>query len=246
MTVAQKGFVAARYLKLKVDAELDFEKQKNSVKSKSNSKQDISEITPHPELYNRIKYWRDVTAAEMEVPLYRVINLKSIMEATKILPTDKKTLLHVHGFGKKSVEQFGEALLNIVETYCKERNLSTNLLTIAPRKKRIPKRSETKEKSFEFFKEGKTINEIAQIRGLARTTIEGHLGYFVGTGELDIYRIIDEQKVETIQKTLTQYPDAPTSDIKAKLGDNFSYGDIGTVKRYLAYEESKTEDGTVK
>ena len=72
------------------------------------------------------------------------------------------------------------------------------------------------------------------------------MGFFVGTGELNIYKIITEQKVEIIQNILAKYPDAPTSDIKARLGDKFSYGDIGTVKRYLAYEESKSEDETVK
>jgi len=233
---SQKTFSAAQYLKLKVNTELDFEStKKSSSRSKSSTSYGIPTDALHPDLYARIKYWRDLLAAEEEVKPYRIISIKAITDLTRVLPTDTATLLHVSGIGKHKIKKYGLEIIKIVAAYCKEQGIKSNLLTLDPAPNvRVEKESDTKKKSFDYFKSGKAIGEIASIRGLVRGTIESHLSYYIGTGEINIFEIIDENKVKRMEKFFKENEDMPRSEAKAKLGDGYSYGEINMVKKYLA------------
>ena len=236
LNASQKVFSAAHYLKLKVNTELDFENTKTSKsKSSSTTTYGIPGDTSHPDLYTRIKYWRDLLAADEEVKPYKIIPIKTITDLTRVLPTDTATLLHVSGIGKNKIKKYGLEILKIVSEYCKERGIKSNLLTLdpAPPRKRVEKESDTKKKSYDYFRSGKTIGEIASIRGLARGTIEVHLSYYISVGDLNIFEIIDEEKVRRMEKFFKENGDMPRSEAKAKLGDEYSYGEINMVKKYL-------------
>ena len=53
-----------------------------------------------------------------------------------------------------------------------------------------PNKIDTKNISFQLFKQGKTIADIATERDFSPTTIEGHLLKYVATGEIDIEELI--------------------------------------------------------
>lgn len=97
------------------------------------------------------------------------------------------------------------------------------------KKEKIP----TKEISFSLFKEGKNIVEIAEERSMVQSTIEGHLAYFVGTGEIDILQLVDEEIVGQITTFCKENETTQTGSIKASLGDNVSYGQIKLVQAYM-------------
>ena len=75
--------------------------------------------------------------------------------------------------------------------------------------------------------------EIAEQRGLALTTVEGHLATFVGSGELEISRFMSKQKLEKILSTIKMsgqsYALKPVKDL---LSDDFSYGEIKMAMEY--------------
>jgi hypothetical protein len=117
-----------------------------------------------------------------------------------------------------------------------------NLTTAKPKKER-KKTAEKKEKvdtkkvSFELYKSGKTPEEIAKGRGMAITTIEGHLAYYAGLGLLDVRSFVTEEKMNniiTVSKTLDTTLFSP---IKQSLGDDYSYSEIRFAMAY--YENSK-------
>ena len=235
LAITQNKFSAADYLKLKVNTELDLESTKKS-SSRSSTSYGVPDNALHPDLYTRVKYWRDLKAAEEGIKPYRIIAIKAITDLTRVLPTDKVTLMHVSGLGKAKVKKYGLEIVKIVQEYCRERGIKSNLLTLdpAPKKVRVEKESDTKKKSFDYFKSGKAIGEIAAIRGLARGTIESHLSYYIGVGELNIFEIIDEEKVKRMEIFFKENEDLPRSEAKAKLGDGYSYGEINMVKKYLS------------
>ena len=53
--------------------------------------------------------------------------------------------------------------------------------------------------SFNMFNEGKSIEEIALERGLAETTIAGHLAEFAASGELDITSVVSPISLRLIE-----------------------------------------------
>lgn len=86
-------------------------------------------------------------------------------------------------------------------------------------------RGETKKMSLSFFNEGKSIQEIAELRGLTEGTITNHLVSFIGKGvEADL--LIDANKLNEVLIYLKSNPDKTTAEIKYDLGINFSYKDI--------------------
>ena len=128
------------------------------------------------------------------------------------------------------VQQFGDDILDIIITYCKNNGIDTSHITIP--EKRIRKsalKGSTNEWSFNMAKEGKTIEEIAESRGLTIGTIQGHLTEYVKKGELSVEDLMDSQKINRIRTYMLEHPTLRGSELKTALGDEFSYGEIKLV-----------------
>ena len=97
------------------------------------------------------------------------------------------------------------------------------------KKKPGEKKITTKTITYNLFKEGKNITEIAKERGLVVSTIEGHLSQYVKSGEIDLLEILDEDKVDQIQKALKENRGDTIIPVKKKLGDDFTFGEIRMV-----------------
>jgi uncharacterized protein YpbB len=133
----------------------------------------------------------------------------------------------VKGMGGKKMEQFGQDILALVLEFRGEKGMDIPLNA----KQEVELAGlDTKEVSLTLFKQGLKPPEIAKKRTLAVSTIESHLAHFVNRGKLDIFDLIDHQKYETIAQHLREKTETETtSDIKNKLGDGFSYGEIRLV-----------------
>lgn len=92
-----------------------------------------------------------------------------------------------------------------------------------------------------LFDEGNSIEEIASARGLAVSTIEGHIAQYVKTGDIDIRKVVSDEKIKVISETLHELNAAAFAPIKEKLGEGYSYGEIRLVFNYLESIKSKKE-----
>ncbi|HVU53498.1 MAG TPA: helix-turn-helix domain-containing protein [Puia sp.] len=103
----------------------------------------------------------------------------------------------------------------------------------APTRGRAPK-GETRRITLHLYKAGIPINEIASRRDLALNTIEGHLASFIPTGEIDIKELVPEHKIEFIRVALLELgDDTKIGPVKARLGDDYSFGEIRAVQQHL-------------
>jgi len=92
----------------------------------------------------------------------------------------------------------------------------------------------TKELSYNLYKQGKKVEEIAKERSMAIITIEGHLAHYVSLGLIDVKQFVELEKMNNIitaSKTLTT---PLLSDIKNLLGDEYSYSEIKFAVAYHA------------
>jgi nucleoside-triphosphatase THEP1 len=111
--------------------------------------------------------------------------------------------------------------------------------TIAELKEHVKKeKQEKKEKgatqkiSFDLYKSGKTVEEIAIERGMALTTIEGHLSHFISTGDLNVHDFISDKKLQAILKVIEEIGTDQLSPVKQLLGEDYSYGEIRVAMAY--------------
>lgn len=96
---------------------------------------------------------------------------------------------------------------------------------IIPKTEKKKDKTPTHEISFALYKQGKTIDEIAEERGLVNSTIEGHLCQYIETGEVKATDLVDEQKLKNILSLIT--PDTSSlTEIKSQLGDEYTYGEV--------------------
>lgn len=89
------------------------------------------------------------------------------------------------------------------------------------------KKTPSKEQTFRLFKEGKKLHDIAKERGVALSTVEGHLIPYVATGELNIDYLVSRKKQQLILKALENFDkSAGLTPVKASLPDDISFSEI--------------------
>ncbi len=188
----------------------------------------IKTDSPHPELYKLLRKKRDAICEEKNMPVYRVAGGATLDEMALYLPQTFDELNRISGFGPVKTKQYGESFLSIIKNYCEEHNLVTNIEAKPSKGKRREKNIEikthTKMASFSLFKEGKTIEEIALERNMTASTIEGHLSYFVGIGELDIDAVISKDKQQLVKAAVETFGHVNNKTLKENLPEYISYG----------------------
>lgn len=159
-----------------------------------------------------------------------------------IFRSQKKDLLHISGFGKAKVDKYGDFILEAVEEYCSRNGIESNMASLPVRTKAEKKQKsnvakiDTKTISFNLYKEGKKIAEIAAERNLTAGTIEGHLLPFIGDGQIDINDLVAIKKQQQITAAVAIHGSLSHKTLIENLPDDISYNDIRMV---LAAEKIK-------
>ncbi|MBI9038871.1 MAG: helix-turn-helix domain-containing protein [Bacteroidales bacterium] len=234
LQACRKSFVVKDYMEARAQASLD----DNTMKPKrKKSREVVSTDIVNPDFYKLLKAWRDAKAEENNWEVYMVLQLKTMRELSAKLPMSFHSLKAIKGLGKKKSEMFGNELLEMIIAYRKENNMES-IASIEPEIPIKAPRKSTKQISFELWKEGKNIENIAKERQLAVSTIEGHLAYFVGTGEISIDEIVSAEKVKLISDYYQNNETMLLGEAKADLGEKVTYGEL---RFFLQHLRSKTE-----
>jgi len=227
----EKGFSPAGYLRAVADATMEADHGKE--KKRQIPEYSAADID-HPELFENLKAWRSRKAGEQGVAHYQILHQRVLIQIASLLPDNSADLRKIKGIGKKTVARYGRELVALVAAYRKKHGIH-RVTPPTPRGISIeneparagPPPADTRQTSFDMFNKGLTIDLIARERGLAKSTIEGHLCFFVETGQLDIGNVLAPEKQHIIEKQL----DAANSlgQVKHALGDGYSHGEIRLV-----------------
>ena len=143
----------------------------------------------------------------------------------RLLPMDRASLKKIPGIGKGKLKRFGADLIGIVGKYSAAKSI--------PAKPSEPPKANTKQVSFDLYKSGKTVAEIAAERNLAVSTIEGHLAYFIARRELDISEFLTKEEVDEIAGFFEGRNTESLAEAKAHFGERFLYGQLRMVLEHL-------------
>ena len=107
----------------------------------------------------------------------------------------------------------------------------SNILKVPKLKtKKVPaekkEKKDTKEETYKLYKLGNSIEKIASTRGMASTTIEGHLAHYVAKGEIKPTDFISAEKMENIITVSKKLNTLFFNPIKQALGDEYTYSEI--------------------
>ncbi|NEU06966.1 AAA family ATPase [Flavihumibacter sp. R14] len=222
---------------------------KFKVNAYSGKKNEITgpSVSAHPHLLMELKSLRNQICEAKDLPVYMVASTSTLDELANYLPITLDDLSRISGFGTAKVESYGQRFLDIIAEYCSRNNLTTLMHTkpgkVARKQKSLKEKvskADTKSISFQYFKSGKSLTEIAEMRNLTTGTIHGHLAYYVVSGKLDLYELINEEKVVLIEDALKKSREDNLNSLKHKLGDRVSYDEIRLVS--ILHKEKQSLD----
>jgi len=128
-----------------------------------------------PELRDYLREWRRAAAKQQGVPAFVVMHDTSLEELCRVKPTSLSALLTVSGFGERKTELYGEQILDAIQRFRNGERFTPSLPV---------KRSKPAEETIRLLGEGRTLQDIANVRGRQLSTVVATVADLVERGEL--------------------------------------------------------------
>ncbi|AAK80634.1 ATP-dependent DNA helicase RecQ [Clostridium acetobutylicum] len=177
-------------------------------------------------LFEILKALRLEIARRENVPPYIIFSDSVLSEMCKYYPKDKNSMLQIKGVGEIKYNKYGEIFEEKIREYIKETNLTpedNNKGTLKVPEllsKKIPTHIET----FNLYKKGITIADMAKIRNLSIPTIQEHILKCANEGlnvNLDAY--IPAEYKDLIYEKIRILGTSKLRPIKDALPDDVDY-----------------------
>lgn len=193
------------------------------------------------QLFTALKQQRRRFSEEENVPPFMICHDTALLEMVRYLPLTLNDISIIKGIGKRIRQKYGAAFLTTIRDFCTQNKLESRMqekeadirASKAAKKHRPPVDGDTRSQSFELFKAGKSVDEIAAIRRLSTGTIEAHLSWYVATGEIDVFHFITPEKLEQVKTALVSVTEPGLGAIKNFLEDEIDYGELRLALAFL-------------
>ena len=209
------GFKTKDYLEVRAKSVL--QKTEPKKKKKVASKRD-------PILALKLRELRDEIRIAENIAAFQIFTQESLYAMCDELPRTEKELLGIVGMGKTRVAKYSDEILEAINEYC-----TKNGINKFNEQKKEDKKS-TKQITFELFKSGLSIKEIAKERSLTAGTIENHLANFIPSGEIDVLELMDLKRYKKIRTEIEEVGDTKgLTALKEKVDASFTYMELKMV-----------------
>jgi PIF1-like helicase/Helix-turn-helix domain/HRDC domain/Helicase len=224
---------------------LNYAQTKFNLSVYASSKRNTTTDSPNPELYDTLKRWRDIICNDENIPIYLIGGHATLKDICTYLPKTKRDLLLISGFGKAKVDKYGDEIVDAVCDYCERHNIETNIdaKKVAPKRERkikiedgLPKLT-TQESTYNLFKEGKTILEIAVLRSLTAGTIEGHIAACIEKGLVEITEVMPIERYKEVVAIMKDKGEKTYTEMREQ-HPTISYGEMRIAEAGMKIEIS--------
>ena len=209
------GFKSQDFLKVRANAVL--QKTSPKKKKKLSTRKD-------PLLALKLRELRDEIRIAEHIPAFQIFTQDTLYAICDALPRSEKELLKVNGMGKIRVKKYGEEILDTIEKYCIENGINNQ------NEQKKEDKKLTKQITFELFKSGMSIKEIAKERSLTTGTIENHLANYIPSGEIDVLELMDLKRYKKIRNQIEEVGEVKgLTALKEKVDASFTYMELKMV-----------------
>ena len=219
-------------------------KIEKAVEKRAGSSNNTVNVEYNHELFVILSDVRRNLAQELNVPPFIVFADTSLIQMCIIYPTSLEELDLISGVGKYKADNYGKYFINEIQKFIKEHNIDKSLINTAelPNKTKAikkvtasstsstekkTKKEDTKTITYNLYISGKSIQEIANLRGIKTRSIEEHLIACYSAGmDINLEKDIHTQYEKEICNTIHFMNGALLRDIKANLPPEVTYFDI--------------------
>jgi len=187
------------------------------------------------ELREYLAEWRRSTAKEQGVPAYVVLHDSSLNEICQMQPKSIGELLNITGIGERKAALYGNAILAALQRYREG----------ARAEARAAKRTAPALETLSLLAEGKSLEEIAEIRGRQLSTVVNAVAALVESGQVEFQPVwIDPNKRSVIAAACTGVDVTKLERLKPlkdALPPEITYEEIRLVLAHLRREAGKSK-----
>lgn len=138
-------------------------------------------------LFESLRQLRKTLADLENVPPYVIFPDRSLIEMATYFPQSETRFCDINGVGPQKWTRYGEAFVAEIQGYCQIHGLAeitkSTQAKPSPKKPQKTSRNESMNETLRLLDTTQDLDEIAQLRGLARSTITGHILALVQQGE---------------------------------------------------------------
>lgn len=189
------------------------------------------------DLFEILRSLRKETADSLRVPPFVVFSDASLRDMCVRYPMNREEFLKIYGAGEVKTEKYGGKFMDAIRDYVRDNNIDIEDIKTQNAHEASDENSgkstkasgteDTRTTSYNLYKEGKNIDEIAKERGLSPITVEGHLVYCARLGyEINYRDFVSEDKEKLIIKAYEKIGGDKLKPIKEALPDEITYTEI--------------------
>jgi ATP-dependent DNA helicase RecQ len=181
-------------------------------------------------LFDKLRQLRKRLADERGVPPYIVFSDVSLRQMARHYPHDEKAFSRISGVGEKKLREFGvlfrDEIAAHLQTNARQIFADDSFAEPAAAPVRSPL-NDTARETFYFFRQGKSVEEIARVRGLKENTIYGHLEDAIRAGEtIELNRLMDEKSRREIASAFERHGFGNLTGAVESLRGRYSHGQL--------------------
>jgi ATP-dependent DNA helicase RecQ len=195
----------------------------------------VGEIACDEALFESLRALRKQLADDRGVPPYIIFSDVSVRQMARFYPQSVKEFSRISGVGEKKQREFGTSFMREIAAH-----LQTNPRqmfaddSFAEPAAPMPRRSrftDTVRETLHFFRQGKSVAEIARIRGVKDGTIFGHLEEAMLAGEvIDVNLLVSVEARRDIAAAFKKHGYGSLGLVVASLGGRYDYGQCRVVR----------------
>ena len=186
-------------------------------------------------LLKRLRSLRKRLADRQGVPPYIVFTESTLRQMAQRMPRSLSKISRISGVGSRKLEQYGQVFVDEINAFCEENGVGAQPESVpgAP-----PVVNNTRALTLQLYEEGHSVAEIARLRSLRPTTIIGHLAALIEAGTaVDLSPVVSADRQTTIRQVLEQAESFHLSDLRDRLGEDYSYDEIRLVRGVFQWEQ---------
>lgn len=200
-------------------------------KPEKNSKNSFESLPFDSNLFEILREIRMNVANINNVPPFIIFNDISLKQMSTYYPTDVESMLTISGVGSFKLEKYGDIFIKAIQDYVIKYDIK-KVEHIQEVTSRVSAKEDTKLVSYNLYvNDNKSINEIAEIRGLTPRTIQQHLlDCYEKNMNINLEKEVNCKFEKIICEVIESSKFEKLRDIKDRLPNEVSYFDI---KYYL-------------
>ncbi|MEG5159040.1 DNA helicase RecQ [Microcoleus sp. AT3-A2] len=186
-------------------------------------------------LFTVLRTLRKQIADEQFVPPYVVFADKSLRDMAEKRPQNLTEFEEVYGVGSNKRNKYGKVFLEAIRTFCQEQGLPSGAASsdVANLPNLSNVASYSQMQTWELYRQGLTVQGIANARGMSPNTISGHLIELMEMGrEVDINLLVESERQQAIVYAIEVMGDEKLRAIYDFLEERYTFEEIKFVRAW--------------